>query len=302
VTEPTAGQRTTIFREGGLIVVFLITLVYVGVVLLTPGSPVQVPLGIVELLFAPGYALAAIMFVRRPLVPPAAEFSISVGLSVVFNVLVGLILALTGVGLAVIWLVIADTAVVWLGLIVKVVWRESPQATGVLAAVQRELRLPSVRPSYRKGVYALLMATLVAFGGIVYLSLAQPSAPTPTSLALYGPDGTGATIPHSLSIGEVGSVVVSIGDGYSNGPITLAVTAELVGNSTTVTAVRWTMPLILQPGNTSSLPLALSYGGQTTVNVTFEFLKPGDYALTFSLEVVGGTSLRTATLGVEVHS
>jgi uncharacterized membrane protein len=302
VTDPPTGQRTTIFRESGLIVVFLITLVYDGVVFLAPGSAVQVPLGFVELLFAPGYALGAIAFIRKPLLPPAAEFSITVGLSVIFNVLVGLLLALFSLGLAVVWLVVADTAVVWIGLIVKVVWEEAPGVTGVSDAIRRELRLPGVRPSYRNAVYALLVASLVAFAGVVYLSTAQPSTAPSTSLAIYGPTGTTASLPKQLTVGEVGLVVLSISDGYSTGPIVLVVTAVDLNKTTSVTPVPWTLPLTLTPGATSSLPLGLGYGGQTSETVTFEFPQQDDYALTFTLEAAGGALLQEATLSLVVST
>jgi hypothetical protein len=302
VTDPAAGQRTTIFREGGLIAVFVITLVYVGVVFLAPGSPVQVALGFVELLFAPGYAIGAIAFIRKPLLPPAAEFSVSVGLSVVFNVLIGLLLELFGLGLAVVWLVIADTAVVWVGLVVKLVWEDAPGVVAVTGAIRRELRLPGIRPSYRKAVYALLVASLVAFAGVVYISIAQPSTSPSTSIAIYGPAGTTGSIPYNLTVGEVGLVVVSISDGYSGGPIVLVLTEVDLDESTNLTAVPWTMPLTLSPGTTSSLPLSLGYGGQTTQTVTFQFPQPDGYALTFSLQTTGGALLKGATVGVVVST
>ena len=301
MVDPPSGHRTTIFRENGLIAVFAITLAYVAVVFLVPGSPVRVPLGLVELLFAPGYALGAILFVRRPLLPPAAEFSVSVGLSVVFNVLVGLLLATIGTGLAIVWLVAADTVVVWLGLVVMVVWGDAPGVTGVPAAIRRELRLPGVRPSYRKAAYALIVATLVAFGGVVYLGIAQPPTAASTYLALSGWGGTSATLPNNLTVGEVASVVLNIGDGYSSGPIEVVATATILGQNSTISHPEpWNLPLAFSPGNTSSMPLALGYGEQTTLNVTFYFTQVAHFVLTFSLEAVGGASLQAVPLSVVV--
>jgi uncharacterized membrane protein len=301
VSEPGPGDRRTIFQPSGLIAVFLITLVDVGVVIFAPGSLLRVPLGAFELLFAPGYALGAILFVRRPLLPSVAEFSVAVGLSVVFNVLVGLVLVLEGAGVAVTWLTTGDVAAVAAGLIVKVAATETPGGSGVGAAVVRELRLPGVRPSYRRVVYALLVATLVAFGGVIYLSVAQPSAGTSTSFAVYGPDGTTATLPRSLAVGEVGLVGLSVVDGYSAGSLSLVVSATLVGlNTTALTTVPWSMPLPLARNATSSLPLSLGYGGSTQMNVTFEFSQPGDYALAFFVQAAGGVLVQGVTLSLSV--
>lgn len=306
MSDPAPRYGATIFRESGLIVAFLVTLVDVGVVVLAPGSLFRIPLGVFELLFAPGYALGAILFVRRPLLPTPAEFSVAVGLSVVFNVLVGLLLALYGGGLSAAWLAAGDAAVVSVGLVVKVASTDDPAVAGVGAAVARELRLPGIRPSYRPVVYALLVATLVAFGGVVYLGVAQPPAAVPTSLALFGPDGTTATLPTNLTVGEVGLVGVSIVDGDSNGSILLAVSAALANyTTTTFTPVPWSMPLALARNTTSDLSLSIGYGGSTSLNVTFEFSQPsppGDYyALTFSVQGVGGALLQKATLGLSVN-
>ncbi|MGI0129428.1 MAG: DUF1616 domain-containing protein [Thermoplasmata archaeon] len=302
MSDPAPEHRSTIYREDGLILLFLLTLIYVGVVILTPGSRVRVPLGLVELLFAPGYALGAILFFRRPLLPVAAEFSVSVGLSVVFNVLVGLLLALVGAGVTIDLLTVADAIPVAVGLIVKVVVSSDRTVTGVGGAVARELRLPGVRPAYRPVIYVLLVAALVAFGGVVYLSVAQPPSAPGTSLALYGPDGTTATLPASLTVGEVGLVVVSISNGASNGSISLVVSAVLVGqNGSTLTPVSWAMPLALAPNTTSSLALtSLGYGQSNSQSVTFQFSQPGAYGLSFALRAAGGGPLRGATLSVTV--
>lgn len=300
MTDPPSGLRTTIFRDRGLIVVFLITMTYVGIVFLTPGSPVRIPLGVVELLFAPGYALGTILFLRRPLLPPLAEFSVAVGLSVVFNVLVGLLLSLFGLGLAVDWLVIADTVVVWAGVMVRVIGESEPGVTGVSGPIRRQFRLPGVRASYRMPVYTLLVASVVAFAGVVYVSVAQPPTPATTSLALYGPDGTASSLPANLSVGVVGLVVLTVADGSVNGPIVLTLTTTLLGSSTNLTTVPWTQPLNLTSGTTSSLPLTIGTGQQISLTLTFQFLQPGDYAVTFSLEGTGGALLQSAILGVMV--
>jgi hypothetical protein len=303
VSIPSPAPRPTIFRESGLIVLFLLTLIYLGIVVIAPNSPARVPFGLIELLFAPGYALGSILFFRRPLLPPAAEFSVSVGLSVVFNVLVGLILVLNGPGVTSSWLPVADGIVVTLGLAVKVMLEDDPAVMGMGATIRRELRLPGIRPSYRPAVYAVLLAMLVALAGVIYLSVAQPSTAPQTSLALNGSDGTTGTLPTNLSTGEVGLVVVSVADGAPNGPIGLTVTALFANQSSSnLTPLAWNLPLMLAAGNTTSESLSVEYGQSTTIDVTFEFSDPGAYALTFSLQTTGGESLRAASLGVLVHT
>lgn len=302
MSTPPAEPPVTIYREIGLVAVFLLTAAYVAIVFVAPGSPVQVPFGALELLFAPGYAIGAIVFVRRPLLPPAAEFAVSVGLSVVFNVLVGLILALLGIGLAISYLVLADAAVVLLGLFVNAAWGNAPGSRGIGPMVRRELRLPAVRPSYRPAVYALLIATVVAFGGVLYAGLSQPSAPPTSSLALTGSTGTTSSVPTNLSVAEVGLVYVEVHDGYSAGPVQLTAAAAQVGKVANTTSVAWAMPLSFYPGTTSSLPLDVSYGGSVTVTVTFEFPQPGNFTLTFAFEPSsGGAPILSTGVGVVVR-
>lgn len=299
---PPGEPPSTIYREGGLIAVFVLTVVYLAIVFVAPGSTVQLPLGVVELLFAPGYALGAVLFVRRPLLPLAAEFSVSVGLSVVFNVLIGLVLTLNGMGLAISYLAMADFAAVFVGLIVTVLAGNAPGTQGVARAVRRELRLPSVRPSYRPAVYALLVATVVAFGGLVYAGLSQPPAPPTSSLALYGSTGTTSSVPTNLTVAEVGLVYVEVHSGYAPGPVQLTAVAAEVGKVVNETSVPWSMPLEFYPGTTSSLPLSVTYGKSVTVSVTFEFPQPGNFTVTFSLEPTStGAPILSTGLGVVVR-
>jgi uncharacterized membrane protein len=301
VSIPSPAPRPTIFRESGLIVLFLLTLIYLGIVVIAPNSPARVPFGLIELLFAPGYALGSILFFRRPLLPPAAEFSVSVGLSVVFNVLVGFLLVLNGPGVTSYWLPVADAIAVTLGLMIKVVLEDDLAVTGMAAAIRRELRLPGIRPSYRPAVYAVLLAMLVAFAGVVFLSVNQPSVAPQSSIALYGSDGTTGTLPTNLTVGEVGLVVVDVANGASNGPITLKLTAVIVNQtSSNLTQLAWTTPLSLAANTTASEPLSVGYGQSTTLDVAFDFTRQGNYALTFSLQEAGGASLQAATLGVVV--
>lgn len=296
--------RPTIFRESGLIVVFLATLVYVGIVFLTPGSPVRVPFGYFELVFAPGYALGALLFLRRPQIPPVAEFAVAVGLSVVYNVLVGLTLALLGVGLLIDWFLLAEIVVVALALAAKLLAGPSAGVTGAGSLLRREFRLPGVRPEYRRAVYVLFLATVVAIVAVVYLSVIQPPTSPSTSLALSGPGGTAASLPTSLRVGEVGLAVVFVANGHSGAPIELVVTALFQGESPTsnLTAVPWSLPLTLANGTVSSLPLGLAYGQTTTLNVTFAFGETGAFSLGFDLEASGGSLLPPASLNLAVTS
>ena len=292
--------RQTIFRDGGLVALFVVTLAYLGVVFLLPGNPAQLPLGVLELFFAPGYALGAILFVRRPLLPLPAEFGVAVGLSIVFNGLVGLALVVSGQGLPVTWLAAADASAVSLGAVVHALWGDSPFATDAWGAVRRELRLPGLRPSYRKPVGGILVAIVVAFAGVIYLGTTQPTPSTPSSLGLYGSSGTTASLPTNLTVGQVGLVELAVTDGYSSGPVQLQVTAMPWNRSTNLTTEPWVQPLSLRPGSSSTLPLSLAYRDQTTLSVTFEFLEPNHYALAFSLRTMGDTVLVQATLGVAV--
>ncbi len=302
MSTPATVASPTIFRESGLVVVFGLTVLYVAVVLLAPGSVLQIPLGVLELLFAPGYAIAAMVFVRRPLLPPAAEFSVSVGLSVVFNVLIGLLLVLFGAGVEINYLALADVAATLAGLAVYAARGTSPGTHSLSSAIRRELALPSVRPSLRPAVYALLIATLVAFSAVVYVGVSQTSSPPPTSLALLGPTGTTSSVPTALVVGQVGLVMVQVQDGYSPGALGLTAAAALVGVVPHNTSTPWSLPLTLYPGTTSTLALTVTYGGETTVNVTFEFPQPGNYTLTFSLgPMAGGPPLLGTGMGLTVQ-
>src|SRR5579859_7984794 len=108
-TESSASEAEPRFYSVGYVAVSTaLVAVYALVSYLQPHSLAEVPLGLFALLFAPGYALAAPLLARQPGLPWTLNLPIAAGLSVILNVLVGIVLLLVGPGLSIRYTAVAD--------------------------------------------------------------------------------------------------------------------------------------------------------------------------------------------------
>jgi Protein of unknown function (DUF1616) len=289
-----AGSESRFYDPRVLIVVALVLAAYIVLTVL-PWTPVTAVLGAVVLLLAPGYGVGALLFRgARRFVPPAANLALVVGLSVVYNGLVGILLLLVGPGLSALPLALAALPPVVLGAVAHS-WRGAPTTwTSLPQQLAAPFRLPGFSSGQRRLIGVLLVGSVVAFGAIAYEATVVPPAGPSLSLAVTGPDGTTSTLPSSGTTNHTFAVLLTLGSTTEVSSAELTVGVSLLGSPPATNAtVPWSMPLVLGAGVTSSENLTLGAGATISVAVSYTFPHAGSYTVTFTLHDRSG--LRSAT-------
>ncbi|MCI4351837.1 MAG: DUF1616 domain-containing protein [Thermoplasmata archaeon] len=300
-------NRTYLLATTVLVVAYTLLVLFHGPLL------AQTVLGLFAFFVAPGYALCAILFGRGTTISPAAFFAVVIGLSVVLNVMFGVVFLAFGVGIPARILGAVDSTIVVFGFMVYELWRpdsvSSPAppvpSDGPRARAHglREILVPAGYSSGQRAVaYALVVATIVVFSYIAYISTLHPSDTTDVELGVFGPGGNSNSLPQSAGVGQVVAVNLTLGNNASLLNVDLVVQAYLnsTGPPTTFTMIPWVGTLALGPGVESEDPLQLPADATVSLTVPFELRQAGAYIVVISLELPSGTSLRTVHFPITV--
>ena len=309
-----------------LLVLTLLTALYCASIVVAPTLWLTVPLGLLTLFFSPGYGIVALGAGERKRWPWYFTAPLVVGLSVGFNVGVGVLLLAGHFGLPP--LVLGITALLTLFLGAAAHFSRSAPATDSRfgTMVRSELGLRNFDSGQRVAAYALLVGIIVLVAGLIYIASVNPKETADVSLGITGPDGTVASIPARINISTPATVLLTVGnDNTAQGwNVLVSASATLAGNSLangTVPppapsrSVRWSTPLYLANGNFSETSLGVLAPNQVlTFNLTVQFNstipatpnnKSGyftDYTVTIELvPAAGGPAAREATWLFSVH-
>jgi hypothetical protein len=290
------------FRRSYLLVLTFLVAIYAVVVVVAPTPWVEVPLGLLVLLIAPGYAIGALAFGAKPRWPWSLTFPIVVGLSVAFNVALGLILLEFDLGLppsafgfvALLLLMLASLA--WIA--------NHPVETGsrFTSYLSDELGLPGLRPAQRAVGYALLLGIVLTLVLIVFIASMFPTPPSQITFGISGPGGPTTTIPSYGNISQNFSLAILIANNATAQQLTLKVlSSDSVTTPTNLTTVAWSpQPVALGPASLTSEPVDLNASQSLTVPFAFSFAHRDTYYLTFDLDDSTGHLLRTAAWEIRI--
>lgn len=289
------------YRHDALLVGMALAIAYLVVVSAKVGGVPEAVLGVAALFFLPGYAVASLLFGERSGLIPLGDLAVTVGFSVIFNGLVGLLLLALNQGLDSFWLAVGVAAVCVLAAGVGGFRVERPGASSIGAYIRRELTLADAPRSVRRVALVLVVAILVATGGLFYVASLHPTEVL-TAQMLLAPASNDSSVPSSGAAGQVLAVQAEIVDGPPGGNLTLVVVATAGGSPAggNVSLVGWNLPLHLSAGVESLDPLEVGPSGTSTVYVSFEFAIAGNYSIEFGLTSDGGGSLDTVTLPLAI--
>jgi uncharacterized membrane protein len=263
---------------------------------------IELPLGLLVLLIAPGYGIVTLGAGKRPPWPWYLTLILIVGLSVAFNIAIGLILLSLNYGLPAVVLGLA-TLLVDAAAAVRA-WATPPMApdTRFESMVRREFRLPGFNPAQRAVAYTFLAAILIVLAGIAYLAIIQPRNTQDLAFSISGTGGNVTTLPTSGHTGNVLNVSVSIRNGAVAQTWKLELHAvNLTLPGTSFLQVPWGGVLLLGNGGTeSSIGIPFNAGQTKTELVGFEFSAPGHYNMNFTLNDLSGSPVRNASFSVSI--
>lgn len=300
-------RRSYLLTTTALVVAYTLLVAFRGPVL------AQTVFGLFAFFVAPGYALGAVLFGRGTTIPPAAFFAIVIGLSVVANVMIGVIFLALGVGIPARILGAIDSTIVVLGFVVYELQQSVPPpapATAVPAPAPvarphglREILVPAgYTSSQRAAAYAIVVATIAVFGYIAYISTLHPTDSADVNLGVFGSGGSSDPLPQSAGVGQVVAVNVTLGNNASVLQADLVVQSYLnsTGPPATFTSIPWAGSLALGPGIESEDNLQLPADATVSLLIHFEFGQAGGYIVSISLELPSGAALRTVAFPITV--
>jgi uncharacterized membrane protein len=262
----------------------------------------QAPLGIFVLFFAPGYAGMALLFGKRAIPSYPANFALIVGLSVIFNVTIGVVLLYFSLGPINSIIGVAGAVLCFLASVAQKARHPTGQSSSATRRIGAVFRFPGFSRGQRAAAYALFAAVLLTFGVIGYIATLQPGNTPDLAMTLVGPDGTTSTLPAEGTVNTSLAVIVEVHNNATAQPFILSVNSSLVGeNGTNFTNLPWAMPLHLAPFVTSEESLNLSKGGSESVSISFQFDRTGDYLVSFSLTPPrSATPVRSTAIAIAI--
>ncbi len=194
-----------------LIAIVVITLLSLPVVFFTTG-PLRIALGLLFVLFFPGYTLLSALFPRKGSLGGIERIALSFGLSIAVVPLIGLIINYTPWGINLYSVIISVTlfieiasAVAWYRL-----WILPPKERFGVSVGIRQPRWGR-RGIGDKVLYACLgLAVLVAIGSLVYVIAAPKQGERFTEFYILSVEGKAENYPRQVVVGEPVELIIGI--------------------------------------------------------------------------------------------
>jgi uncharacterized membrane protein len=198
-------------RPDDLIACIVLALLLVALVYLMPDILLRQVLGLVFVLFLPGYAATAALFPENEQIDGIERVALSFGLSIAIVPLIGLALNFTPWGIrldpilaSVSAFIVAVSAVAW--------YRRLRLPEDERFTIKLDLKLdfkgmPLVDRLLTMGIVIMLVASVVVLAWAVTTPRVGERF---TQLAILGPEGTASNYPRNLSIGQEATVLLSV--------------------------------------------------------------------------------------------
>jgi uncharacterized membrane protein len=196
-----------------LLVVTIVSLVLVPLAVFLGGSLASLVLGLIFVLFFPGYTLVAALFPKRDDLDGVQRLALSFGLSIAVVPLIGLVLNYTprGIGLyqvlvSVLVFIIVAAGVAW--------YRRRRLSQEQRFEPQFRLRLSDFwghRNLWDRVLIGLLVVVIIgAIGTLVYVAQPPKVEERFTEFYIFGPEGKTENYPDVLVLGEETRVTIGI--------------------------------------------------------------------------------------------
>ena len=202
-----------------LALVIFLTLLCIPFVLIPPlnETPVRIILGLPLVLFLPGYALIAALFIRKDDLDGIERIALSFGLSIAITPLLGLGLNYTPFGIRLTPILIV-LSVFTIALAIGAYVRRSRIREADRFWVDFGVLFKSIKDSFKttdskvdKILTAILIISIVlALSVTVYVIITPKEGEKFTEFYVLGPGGMAGEYPTNLTVGEEGEVIIGV--------------------------------------------------------------------------------------------
>ncbi len=292
-------------RPYDLVVCIALALVLVALVLFLGESLARQILGLVFILFLPGYAATAALFPENDQIDTIERVALSFGLSIAIVPLIGLGLNFTPWGIRLDPILAAVSAFI-IGASLVAWYRRTrlPMDERFAIVVDVNLSLagmPLVDRILTIGIVVMLVASV---------AVAAWAVTTPrvgerfTQLALLGPDGKATGYPGNLTVGEQGTVLLSVRS-FEHEPrsyIIMIIITSASNNNTSAGSygIDWNQTHDLSPNNGIAQNFTLDHLQSYNETFNFTVTSSGEWKLQFLLYLEGQPLTQTNAYR-EVH-
>jgi len=279
-------------RPDDLIACIALALILVALVFLAPDSTARQILGLVFVLFLPGYAATAALFPENDQIDGIERVALSFGLSIAIVPLIGLGLNFTPWGIR-LDPILASVSAFIVGASIVAWYRRMhlPEDERFAIVVDVEFDfwgMPLVDKALTIGIAVMLVASVVVLAWAVTTPRVGERF---TQLAILGPDGMATDYPRNLTVGENARVLLSVKSfEHRMANYTIAVILTNVTDNTTVVdswSVDWGAVNPLTPYRAIAQNFTLDHLQYYNQTFDFNVTAQGDWKLQFLLMIDG---------------
>lgn len=265
------------FVSKDLLLIFFTTIIAI-VFIVTPklnDTFIRTILGLLLILFIPGYSLIATLFPKKYDLDSIERITLSFGLSIGFTPLIGLLLKYTPWGIHLTPILICLSAFTLIMLLTAFIRRKkAPEGEkfyvnfgGIGSSIKEQFKGES-RTSKILSVL-LIITILLAISTTVYIILKPKQGESFTEFYILGPNGKASDYPTSLTIGQNGTVIIGVvNHEYQTANYELVVRSNgTVMNQQNIT---------LTNGNQTQIPYSFTAGSAGYKNIEFLLYKLPD--------------------------
>jgi len=280
-------------KHWDLLTIIILSLVLDLLIFYAPDSLLRKALGLVFVLFFPGYVFITALFPNRKELDNLERLALSFGLSIAIVPLIGLGLNYTPWGIRVKPILVSLTVFNVIFALIAVYRREKAFDPWVpwitLERIKEELEWDRASKLDKALTIILIVAIVTSVGTLAYVITHPKPGERFTEFYILGPTGKAADYPTHLRVGQNGTVIIGIVN-HEGRNVTYYVEIWLVNltwdNRTNTTIIHEMYPM---PGwfNVTLPPVPVNIEGNWTPefekNYTFSIDKPGRWQVWFLL-------------------
>jgi len=291
-------------RPYDLMLCIALALVLVTLVALFPHNIVRQVLGLIFVLFLPGYAATAALFPENDQIDTIERVALSFGLSIAIVPLIGLGLNFTPWGIR-LDPILASVSAFIIGVSLVAWYRRTRLPTDERFAIVVNLELdfqgmPLVDKILTVGIVVMLVASIVVLAWAITTPRVGERF---TQLAILGPGGMATDYPRNLTVGHNATVLLSVKSfEHRTLDYTIAIVlTNVTDNSTAVTqwSVNWSQEHALSPYQAVAQNFTLQHLEYYNHTFSFNVNSTGTWKLQFLLYLQGEPITQSAYR--EVH-
>lgn len=198
--------------KNDILIINILAAALVATIYLFPENKIRIPLGLLFVLFLPGYVLIATLFPRKQDLDGIERFALSFGLSIAIVPLIGLALNFTPWGIRLYPILITLTGFVFLlSFITYFRRKKTPEEERFIITIEIEtLKTEEYSKTDKILTIILILSILTAITALAYVIVTPKKGETFTEFYILGPNKKAEGYPTNTTTGETHKLIIGI--------------------------------------------------------------------------------------------